>query len=68
MTISEAAEMLPNDQFMRVHKSYIVAIDRIEKIERHQLPIGKAQIPLSGSYRDELLGRVKGRNDHRLFH
>ena len=59
MTIGEAAEMLPNHQFMRVHKSYIVAIDRIEKIERHQLTIGKTQIPLSGTYRDELLEQVK---------
>ncbi len=59
MTIGEAAEMLPNDQFMRVHKSYIVSLKRIEKIEHHHLTIGKAQIPLSGSYRDELLERVK---------
>ena len=59
MTISEATEMLPKDQFMRVHKSYIIALDRIEKIERHQLTIGKTQVPLSGNYRDELLERVK---------
>lgn len=59
MTITEAIELLPTDQFMRVHKSYIVALDRIEKIERHQLTIGKALIPLVGSYRDELLERVK---------
>jgi DNA-binding LytR/AlgR family response regulator len=59
MTISEAVDMLPNEQFMRVHKSYIVSLNRIEKIERHQLTIGKVQVPLSGSYRDELLERVK---------
>lgn len=59
MTIGEAAEMLSSDQFMRVHKSYIVALKRIEKIERHQLTIGKVQVPLSGSYRDELLERIK---------
>lgn len=59
MTISEAIEMLPPDQFMRVHKSYIVAVDRIEKIERHQLTIGKVLVPLSGNYRDVLLNRVK---------
>ncbi len=59
MTIGEAVGMLPTDQFMRVHKSFIVALDRIEKIERHQLTIGKVQVPLSGSYRDELLERVK---------
>ncbi|WP_234735103.1 LytR/AlgR family response regulator transcription factor [Tellurirhabdus bombi] len=59
MTISEAMEMLSAEDFMRVHKSYIVALDRIEKIERHQLTINKLQVPLSGSYRDELLERVK---------
>ncbi|GAB2550326.1 LytR/AlgR family response regulator transcription factor [Spirosoma aerophilum] len=59
MTITEAIDLLPADQFMRVHKSYIVALDRIEKIERHQLTIGKAQVPLAGSYRDELMERVK---------
>ncbi len=59
MTITEAIDLLPTDQFMRVHKSYIVSLDRIEKIERHQLTIGKVQVPLSGSYRDELLERVK---------
>jgi two-component system, LytTR family, response regulator len=59
MTIGEAIELLPTDRFMRVHKSYIVSLPRIEKIERHQLTIGKTQIPLSGSYKDELMERVK---------
>lgn len=59
MTIGEAVELLPPTAFMRVHKSYLVSLDRIEKIERHQLTIGKVQVPLSGSYRDELLERVK---------
>ncbi len=59
MTIGEAIELLPADRFMRVHKSYIVSLARIEKIERHQLTIGTAQIPLSGSYKDELMGRIK---------
>jgi two-component system, LytTR family, response regulator len=59
MTIGEAIELLPTDRFLRVHKSYIVSLARIEKIERHQLTIGKAQIPLSGSYKDELMARVR---------
>ena len=59
MTITDAIELLPTDKFMRVHKSYIVALSRIEKIERHQLTIGKLQVPLSDTYRDALLGRVK---------
>ena len=59
MTIGDAIDLLPAERFMRVHKSFIVAIDRIEKIERHQLTIGKTTVPLAGSYRDELLERVK---------
>lgn len=59
MTISEALELLPAEDFMRVHKSYIVALNRIEKIERHQLTIETIQIPLSGAYRDDLLERIK---------
>jgi two-component system, LytTR family, response regulator len=59
MTIGEAIELLPPDKFLRIHKSFIVSLTRIEKIERHQVTIGKAQIPLSGSYKDELMARVK---------
>jgi two-component system LytT family response regulator len=59
MTILEAVDMLPPETFMRIHKSYIVSVNHIEKIERHQLTVGKLQVPLSGQYRDELLERVK---------
>jgi len=59
MTIGDAIDLLPADRFMRIHKSFIVGLDHIEKIERHQLTISKTPIPLAGSYRDELLERVK---------
>lgn len=59
MTIAEAVQQLPAADFRRVHKSYMVALDKIEKIERHQLSIGKVQIPLAGSYKDEFLERLK---------
>lgn len=48
------AELPPN--FLRVHKSYIVAADRVEALEGHQLVIGKARIPVGRSYR-EAVGR-----------
>lgn len=59
MTVAEAMTQLPGTGFMRIHKSYIVALTHIDKIERHQVTIGKTQIPLAGTYRDELLERVK---------
>jgi DNA-binding LytR/AlgR family response regulator len=39
---------------MRVHRSYLVALDKIDAIEGNQLWIGKARIPVSKSYRGML--------------
>jgi two-component system, LytTR family, response regulator len=54
MTMTEMLHILPSERFVRVHKSYIVAIDAIQKIERHQLTLFKAQIPIGESYRERL--------------
>lgn len=53
-TISEVVEMLPRDRFVRVHRSWIAAIHHIDKVERDQLLIGGAEIPISDSYRQDL--------------
>ena len=58
MTLAELQNKLPGDQFLRIHKSYIVAIPKIEKVENHQVIIKPAKIPLSKSSRDELLKRL----------
>ncbi len=50
LTITEAEAILPVKQFMRVHRSFIVAIDKIDKIERHQLMINGSILPVSVSY------------------
>lgn len=43
--------LLPSDNFIPVHKSYIVAINKIEKIERNTILIGEQRIPIGLSYR-----------------
>lgn len=58
MTVAEMLATLPADQFVRVHKSYIVALRAIRKIERHQLTVGNVTIPLAGSYREALEQRL----------
>ncbi|MGF7217124.1 DNA-binding LytR/AlgR family response regulator [Spirosoma lacussanchae] len=58
MTITDMLATLPNDQFIRVHKSYIVALRAIRRIERHQLTVGTVTIPLAGSYRDTVEQRL----------
>ncbi len=50
MTMAEMMTLLPSNRFIRVHKSYIVSIDRIKKIERHQITLDKVVIPIGKSY------------------
>jgi DNA-binding LytR/AlgR family response regulator len=44
-------DMLPEANFCRVHKSYIVALDKIESIERNRIKIGDMIIPISDTYK-----------------
>ncbi|GAB5527553.1 MAG: hypothetical protein Roseis2KO_54250 [Roseivirga sp.] len=50
--------ILPEDRFLRIHRSFVVNLNLIDTIENHQITIGEATIPLSSQYRDELMGRV----------
>lgn len=61
MTISDMLRTLPAHQYIRIHKSYIVALDAIQKIERHQLTVGGEVIPLASSYRSALEERLLNR-------
>jgi two-component system LytT family response regulator len=59
ITLNELQSKLPPSGFLRIHKSFIVPLSKIEKIERHQVIIGSIKIPLSRSYRDDLFQRLK---------
>jgi two-component system LytT family response regulator len=55
ITLTELQRKLPAQQFLRVHKSFMIALSKIEKIEKHQVTIGEAKIPLSMVSADTLL-------------
>ena len=57
-TLKGIEEKLPAEKFMRVHKSYIVCLDKIESIRSHQIQIGKHEIPVSEANMEELLRRL----------
>jgi DNA-binding LytR/AlgR family response regulator len=44
---------LPENKFMRVHRSFIVNLERIETIERSRIVFGKEYIPVSDQYKDK---------------
>lgn len=55
-------ETLPKGQFIRVHKSYIIALDKIESIERSRISIGDKIIPIGDTYRDEFFRHIDKKN------
>src|SRR4051812_2468873 len=55
-------DALPPKHFIRVHKSYIVSINKIDSIERSRIFIGDKIIPVGDTYRDEFFKIVDGKN------
>lgn len=59
MTTAQLEQNLPSEHFMRVHKSYIVAIDKIESSDRETITINNEKIPVGITYRREMAERLK---------
>jgi LytTr DNA-binding domain len=52
MTLKEALEKLPNEGFLRVHKSYIVAVALLENIRNKMILINDQEIPIGRVYEE----------------
>jgi len=57
-SISSMEEKLPSNKFIRVHRSYIVAIDKIEAFSSSEVKIGKIEIPIGRNYKSEVLKKL----------
>jgi DNA-binding LytR/AlgR family response regulator len=57
-TLKAMQDKLPPTDFIRVHNSYIVRLDKVNRIEDNSILIGDAIIPLSRMYKEDLLGRL----------
>ncbi|WP_143310803.1 LytR/AlgR family response regulator transcription factor [Chitinophaga vietnamensis] len=58
-TLKSLEEKLPASRFMRVHRSYIVALDKIESIEDGTIIIRNHSIPIADAYKAALTNRLK---------
>ncbi len=56
--LSEVVELIPKQLFVRIHRSYIVALKHIEIIKKHCVVIDEKEIPISGTYREDFLIRI----------
>ena len=57
-SFGEIYDLLPKDLFCRVHNSYIVSLNKIDKIERNRIRIKEKLIPVSNSYCKAFYGRI----------
>lgn len=58
--IKQLKEQLPTEQFVRVHKSYLVNISQIDSVARNRIFIGKHVIPVGDNYRDAFYQKLQG--------
>ena len=60
MRMKNLEEELPSDRFIRVQKSYIVQLSKIEAIERSFIILGKDRIPIGEAYQENLFKTLGG--------
>lgn len=59
ITLKALEEKLPSPMFVRIHRSYIVNISQIEEVSEANIVISKKLLPLSQTYRDDLLKHIQ---------
>ncbi len=60
MSFARLEELLPAHHFARVHKSYMVAIDKIDHVERNRIRIADQVVPVSDTYRESFNKLLRG--------
>jgi len=59
LSFSKLFGVLPHSRFIRVHNSFVVAIDKIISIEKNRIKIGDRLIPVSNKYKDEFYSKIE---------
>lgn len=62
LSLKSLDERLPTDQFMRIHRSFIVALDQIDTIEKGQVIIRNTRITVADQYKERFNEFVQGRS------
>jgi DNA-binding LytR/AlgR family response regulator len=57
-SVKHMLSVFPEAGFIRVHKSFIVAVDKIRRMERNRILIGEHQIPIGRNYKEEVERRI----------
>jgi len=58
MTLKGIEQKLPSQSFMRIHKSYIISLDKIQSVRNLKVHIGEAIIPVGEQYVEEFMKAI----------
>ncbi len=58
LTMKKVQEILPKNDFLRIHKSFIISTNKIEVIEGNLVQIGTHKLPIGNSYRQDFFARI----------
>ncbi len=59
LTMKKIIELLPGNLFYRIHKSFIISLDKIESVEGNMVKINNTKLPVGNSYRQDFMQFVK---------
>jgi DNA-binding LytR/AlgR family response regulator len=62
ITLKSVEDFLPPEQFLKVHKSYLISVTKITAIEGAQLIVGTHKIPVSRHLKEEIFGGILKNN------
>jgi len=58
LTLKKVAELLPEDQYIQTHKSYILNLDKVKSIDGNEITTEKGVVPISKLWREEVLEKI----------
>lgn len=58
LTIKTVEENLPEQMFLKIHKSYIVSLSKIDSIEGNEIKVGQHSLPISRTSKDEIMEKM----------
>jgi DNA-binding LytR/AlgR family response regulator len=59
-TMAEMENILPPGQFIRIHKSYIIAVARIRAVFGNSVDMGKTQLPIGLNHKENIMRYIAG--------
>lgn len=59
ISLNTLEKKLPVERFVRIHKSYIVALDKIRAVDKNSVWVGRLELPIGSTYRDIFLQRIR---------